>query len=131
MYKLKKTFKICCSHRLHDVTISDEENKKVFGRCNNLPSHGHNYNITLYLKSDVLKNGMIMNFTEIKRIFNDDIDNRFDHKFLNDDILFKNIVASAENMARIFFNILKRKISQLYKLECEETEGASALWCEE
>jgi len=128
MYKLKKEFKICCSHRLHDKTISEEENKEVFGRCNNLPSHGHNYLITLYLKSPVLINGMILNFNAIKEIFQEKIDDRFDHRFLNDDELFKDIVSSAENMSKIFFDLLKTELRTLYKVEIEETNGASASW---
>ena len=63
MYSLKKEFTISCSHRLHDPNLTDEENEKIFGKCNNAPSHGHNYLIILKLESKELgKDGMIMNF---------------------------------------------------------------------
>ncbi|NXE70198.1 PTPS synthase, partial [Calcarius ornatus] len=35
------TFSAC--HRLHSKSLSDEENLKLFGKCNNPNGHGHNY----------------------------------------------------------------------------------------
>jgi len=129
MYKIKKEFSICCSHRLHNNEWSEDENRRIYGRCNNLPSHGHNYKIILFLKSITIDStGMIMNFNKLKEHFNKIIDNRFDHKFLNDDITFKNLVPTAENMAQIFYTLLKEQIEELYKVEIYETEGASAIY---
>uniref|UniRef100_A0A8D1LM10 6-pyruvoyltetrahydropterin synthase n=2 Tax=Sus scrofa TaxID=9823 RepID=A0A8D1LM10_PIG len=31
------------SHRLHSKSLSNEENLKLFGKCNNPNGHGHNY----------------------------------------------------------------------------------------
>ena len=33
------------AHRLHCNQLSDEENKELYGPCNNLHGHGHNYSI--------------------------------------------------------------------------------------
>uniref|UniRef100_A0A8C5TCA1 6-pyruvoyltetrahydropterin synthase n=1 Tax=Malurus cyaneus samueli TaxID=2593467 RepID=A0A8C5TCA1_9PASS len=30
-------------HRLHSKSLSEEENRKIFGKCNNPNGHGHNY----------------------------------------------------------------------------------------
>ena len=74
MYKLKKQFMISCSHRLYNNHMATCENKKIYGKCSFSPSHGHNYRIILNLKSKDLSNGMIMNFSEIKKIFLKEID---------------------------------------------------------
>ena len=133
MYQLTKKFNICCSHRLNNPSLSEEENKELFGRCNNLPSHGHNYTIILTLEQKDInqRTGMILNFNEIKTIFKEIIDNRYDHQFLNDDIKFKDIVSSAENMCKVFFDLLKKEIPELCKIEIYETEGASAIYMED
>lgn len=128
MYYLEKEFWICCSHRLNNPKLSDEENKKIFGKCNNKPSHGHNYQIILKLRSKKLNpdTGMIMNFYDIKEIFNRLIDKPFDHKCLNDCVEFKDIIPTAENMCKIFFDILGQEIDELYAIKIYETQGASA-----
>lgn len=131
MHKLSKKFTISCSHRLHDDKLSNEENEQLFGKCNNFPSHGHNYDIILKLRSDKLgKSGMIMNFYTLKEIFKTYIDDIYDHKYLNDCPKFENVVPTAENMCRIFFDILKPHIITLYAVEIFETSGASAEWVE-
>ncbi len=128
MYKLRKSFSISCSHRLHNDDLSEEENKSLFGKCNNLPSHGHNYTIILYLQKKELdkKTGMVRNFNEIKDVFKESIDDKFDHTFLNDSPEFEGIVPSAERMCKVFYDILKKYISELTEVEIYETATASA-----
>ena len=131
MYYLKKEFWIACSHRLHDPNLTDADNQQIFGKCNNAPSHGHNYKVILHLKSEELVNGMVLNFYDIKQVFNTVIDDVYDHQYLNDLPAFKNIVPSAENMCKVFYDALKQHMIQLYKIEIYETEGASASYTEE
>jgi 6-pyruvoyltetrahydropterin/6-carboxytetrahydropterin synthase len=127
MYYLKKEFNISCSHRLHDPKLSDEENEKLFGKCNNFPSHGHNYKIILKLKSEELGNdGMIVNFYKLKEVFKEYIDDVYDHKYLNDCPGFEKLVPTAENMCKVFYNVLRPRIFTLYGIEIYETDGASA-----
>ena len=38
---------ISCAHRLNSVHLSEEENKKKIGKCNNPHGHGHNYKFTV------------------------------------------------------------------------------------
>lgn len=128
MYFLEKEFWICCSHRLNNDSLTEEENKKLFGKCNMLPNHGHNYKIILKLKSVNLNEhtGMIINFYDLKEVFNKIIDVPFDHKCLNDCEAFEGIIPTAENMCKVFFNLLKPYIFNLYEIQIYETEGACA-----
>lgn len=132
MYYLEKEFWISCSHRLNNDLLSKEDNLNIFGKCNNDPSHGHNYQVVLKLKSEYvdLKSGMIVNFYDIKNIFNKYIDDVFDHKFLNDCKEFKCVVPTAENMCKVFYDILKKHISELYAVKIYETQGACAEYAE-
>ena len=128
MFTLKKEFSICCSHRLHNNKLSDTENRTLFGKCNNLPNHGHNYRIILMLESKELneKTGMIMNFYDIKALFNHMIDNIYDHKCLNECPEFEGVIPTAENMCKVFYDTLKPVMPALKYVEIYETEGASA-----
>jgi 6-pyruvoyltetrahydropterin/6-carboxytetrahydropterin synthase len=41
------------SHRLHNPDLSDEENKQIFGKCNNPNGHGHNYEVEVSIRGPV------------------------------------------------------------------------------
>ena len=83
MYEVKKRLEISAAHYL----TLDYESK-----CANL--HGHNWIIDIYLRSETLdKNGMVMDFTHIKRT----IEDKFDHKVINDVVDFN---PTAENLAK-------------------------------
>ena len=89
MYEVRKRIEISAAHRL----ILDYESK-----CTNL--HGHNWIIDVFLRSETLnKNGMIMDFTEIKRKIQD----KFDHKVINDEVDFN---PTAENIAKYICDVL-------------------------
>jgi len=128
MYELKKRFRISAAHRLHNETLSKDVNKKWFGKCNEL--HGHNYNITLILRyvGQLDPSGMIINFDELKVLFKKYIDDVYDHKLLNNCPGFEEKVVTAELMAHVFYDRLKPKLKELYGVEVEETDGASATY---
>ena len=56
------------------------------------------------------------------------INTNLSDKFLNNCMGFENLVPTAENMCKIFFDILKKPIPELYAIEIYETEGASAIY---
>ena len=37
------------AHRLHCNQLSEEENRELYGPCNNLHGHGHNYSIEVMI----------------------------------------------------------------------------------
>ena len=83
MYKVKKRLEISAAHRL---ALGYES------KCTNL--HGHNWIVDVYLKSETLdENGMIMDFTHIKKKIID----KFDHKVINEVVDFN---PTAENLAK-------------------------------
>ena len=76
----------------HQLNLSYES------KCTNL--HGHNWIIDVYLESRELdNNGMVMDFTHIKR----EIQDKFDHKVINDVVDFN---PTAENLAKYICDAL-------------------------
>lgn len=37
-------------HRLHNPELSEDENRKIYGQCNNPSGHGHNYRLEVTLR---------------------------------------------------------------------------------
>ena len=54
------------AHRLHNPELSEEENRRVYGICNNLHGHGHNYALEVTVRGVVPDaNGMVMNLNDL------------------------------------------------------------------
>lgn len=121
----KYTFSSC--HRLHNIKLSNEENEKVFGKCNNLNGHGHNYKLYVSLKGPINSNtGMVINFTDLDEYVNLVL-NKLDHKNLDLDVNeLKNVITTTENLAIYIWNQLKNNLPKLlYMIKIKETDRNS------
>ena len=115
------------SHRLYNPAWSDERNAEVFDKCANPRGHGHNYELEVTVAGEAeASTGYVIDLKKLKRILNEKIINRVDHKHLNDDVDFlKGVIPTAENIARAFWKILDPEITEgkLYALRLRETEN--------
>ncbi len=41
------------AHRLHNPAFSEDENRRIFGLCNNPNWHGHNYELDVTVEGDI------------------------------------------------------------------------------
>ena len=107
------------AHRLHNPNWDEKTNTEVFGLCNNPNYHGHNYDLIVKLVGEVDENtGYLFDLKLLNDLIKSEIINRFDHKNLNlDTIEFKHLNPTAENIARIIYELLRKKIDQKYQLE--------------
>ncbi|XP_060950644.1 6-pyruvoyl tetrahydrobiopterin synthase [Limanda limanda] len=119
-----QSFSAC--HRLHSIHLSDEENKKVYGKCNNPHGHGHNYKVEVTVRGKIDRvTGMVMNLTDLKRCIEDVIMTPLDHKNLDKDVpYFASIVSTTENVAvYIWDNMVKALLPNLlYEIKIHETD---------
>ncbi|MCD6413147.1 MAG: 6-carboxytetrahydropterin synthase QueD [Elusimicrobia bacterium] len=88
--------------------------KNYRGKCENL--HGHNWEVTATISGENLKNGLLMDFSALKRILKSLLA-RFDHKSLNELKEFKKINTTSENIARVIFLELKKQLPENVSLE--------------
>ncbi|MDX5340106.1 MAG: 6-carboxytetrahydropterin synthase [Cyclobacteriaceae bacterium] len=106
------------AHRLFNPNWSDEQNDKVFGKCNNPNFHGHNYELIVQLKGEIDPDtGYVFDMKVLSDLIKDHVLTKFDHKNLNlDTDEFKNISPTAENIAVVIWNILREKIDRKFEL---------------
>lgn len=124
MVFLTRQYHFCAAHRLHSDHLSEEENKALFGKCNNPHGHGHNYylDITVAGEPDPMT-GMIMNLADLDSIVHKTVLDKFDHKHLNlDTEQFKELNPTGEVMAAVIFEMLKSDLPKLYKVGLWETK---------
>ncbi len=97
------------AHRLHNPQWSDEENKQVFGLCNNPNYHGHNYELEVKLTGDIdPKTGFLWDLKALKTLIREEVIVHFDHKNLNLEVEpFQHLNPTAENIAVVIWNLLR------------------------
>jgi len=120
-----RRYRLAASHRLHSDKLSEEENRRVYGKCNNPYGHGHNYVVEIQMSGTVdPATGMIVNLTDLDGFVQREVIEAFDHKSLNEDVeAFRAIVPTTENFCREIYQRLKR--FPLAKLECVRIEETS------
>ncbi|XP_072339185.1 6-pyruvoyl tetrahydrobiopterin synthase isoform X2 [Scyliorhinus torazame] len=82
------------AHQLHSNCLNAEENKRIYGKCNNPNGHGHNYKVEVTVRGEVNPlTGMVINITELKEHMQEAIIKPLDHKNLDKDVpYFTNVV---------------------------------------
>lgn len=107
------------AHRLHNPEFDDATNREVFGLCNNPNYHGHNYELIVRLVGDVdPKTGYVYDLKILNDLIEAEITDRFDHRNLNlDTEEFKHLNPTAENIARIIYELLRARIEPAFDLE--------------
>lgn len=107
------------AHRLHNPALSNEENARLFGKCNYPNYHGHNYEVIVKVTGEVdEKTGYVFDMKLLSELLKTEILERFDHKNLNLDTKeFKELNPTAENIAIVIHTILRAKIDKRYELK--------------
>lgn len=125
IYVTRKTH-FNAAHRLHNPAKSDEWNQQTFGKCNNPNWHGHNYVLEVTVRGEPNPDtGYVIDLGELKRVINDRVVNRCDHKNLNQDVDFlRGILPSTENVVVAIWNELKDALpsGELHCVRLYETE---------
>jgi len=114
MVYLTRKVEFAASHLYHNPEFSAEENRRVFGKCNNPHGHGHNYTleVTIAGEPDPVT-GMVLDLKELKEILEREIMQRMDHRFLNYEVAeLKGQIPTCENVARVIWSLLEPKIPQ-------------------
>jgi 6-pyruvoyltetrahydropterin/6-carboxytetrahydropterin synthase len=126
--ELGRRYRFSASHRLHTSQLSEEENCRVYGKCNNPFGHGHNYAIEVSVSGEVdPATGMIANLADLDSFVEHQIIEPFDHRYLNEEVAaFRERVPTTENLCiEIFQRLKKFPKAKLERVRIEETRNNS------
>jgi 6-pyruvoyltetrahydropterin/6-carboxytetrahydropterin synthase len=121
-----RRYMLSASHRLHTDALTAAENRAVYGKCNNLNGHGHNYVVEVLVGGPVdAETGMVVDLVALDNVVRRRVMDRFDDANLNLDTLFQDRVPTTENFCRAIFDLLKNALpaGELEHVRVEETEN--------
>src|SRR5579863_9653798 len=126
--ELGRRYHFAASHRLHSARLSEAENQRIYGKCNNPRGHGHNYTVELCFSGAVDPvTGMIANLSDLDAFVNERVIEPFDHRSLQDEVpAFRESVPTTENLCMEIFHRLKSfPKAKLETVRIEETSNNS------
>lgn len=121
---LTRRYRFSASHRLHSPAMSADENRDVYGKCNNPHGHGHNYALEVTVSGQVdPSTGMVCNLVDLDGFVEKEVLSRYDLENLNHIQEFAGTVPTTENLCIHIFEIMQRGFSQahLERVKLEET----------
>jgi 6-pyruvoyltetrahydropterin/6-carboxytetrahydropterin synthase len=119
-----RKYRLSASHRLHVDELSADENRAVFGKCNNPYGHGHNYVIEVVVGGEVDPvTGMVCDLVDLDDCVRREVLERFDYTNLNDYEGFRGVVPTTENFNIEIYRLLKEKFkeAEVVSIRVEET----------
>jgi 6-pyruvoyltetrahydropterin/6-carboxytetrahydropterin synthase len=121
---LTRRYRFSASHRLHSAGMSAEENRAVYGKCNNPFGHGHNYFLEVTVSGPVDQStGMVCNLVDLDGVVEREVISRYDLENLNTLQEFSKNVPTTENLCVEIYEILRRnfQLAHLERVRLEET----------
>ncbi len=113
------------SHFYHNPDLSPEENRRLFGKCNNPLGHGHNYVLEVTVTGPVNPaTGMVGDLKELKAVLEREVIEAFDHRLLNKEVAaFKVQQPTSENIVMEIWKMLAPKLTfgRLHQIRLYET----------
>jgi 6-pyruvoyltetrahydropterin/6-carboxytetrahydropterin synthase len=124
--KLTRRYRFSASHRLDTPALSPEENRKLYGKCNNPYGHGHDYVLDVTVAGSPDESGQIVGREALDGLVAERILARFDHRNLNVDLPeLAGVVATTERLAVAIEMALKDRWpleAKLDRVRISETE---------
>lgn len=113
MVYLTRKCEFSASHYYHNPQWTEEENRRVFGKCANLNGHGHNYTLEVTVKGDVdPTTGFVVDLKQLKDILNREVVDAMDHRHLNKEVPeFAAKIPTTENIAIAIWQRLEQKLN--------------------
>ena len=113
MVYLTRKSEFSASHHYHNPDFTPDENRRIFGKCNNPHGHGHNYTLEVTVKGAVdSQTGFVMDLKDLKEVLNREVLDAMDHRYLNKEVPeFARQVPTTENVAIAIWNRLEKKLN--------------------
>jgi 6-pyruvoyltetrahydropterin/6-carboxytetrahydropterin synthase len=105
--ELTSRYRFSAAHRLDTPSLTPEQNRDIYGKCNNPFGHGHDYVLEITVDGSVDENGLIVNREQMDRMVRSAVIEKLDHKYLNQDVAeFAKRNPTTENLAFVIRDYL-------------------------
>ena len=128
MFRVTRRYEFAASHRLHSGALSDNENRRLYGKCNNPYGHGHNYVVEVSVRGPLDQaTGRAVDIAVLDELVGREVVWPFDHRNLNRDVAaFASgavpLVPTSENLGLEICRRLKRNWRQVFPGEWPRLE---------
>lgn len=124
MFRVTRRYGFPASHRLHAAQLTDEENRQLYGKCNNPYGHGHNYEVEVSVRGPAdPRTGQTVNPALLDSLMTQLVLQPFGHRNLNVEVdAFAAAVPTSENLAVEICRRLKRNWSTVFPGEWPRLE---------
>jgi 6-pyruvoyltetrahydropterin/6-carboxytetrahydropterin synthase len=133
--RLERRYRFSASHLYRRPDWSDDENRARFGKCANLPGHGHNYRLFVTVEGEVNpETGFIVDLGALDTLVATRILEILDHQHLNaalPEFQEGRDIPSSENLIVWIHRQLRDFLptgAALVQLRLEEDEDLAAEW---
>lgn len=130
--RVTSRYRFAAAHRLDTPALSPEENRKLYGKCNNPFGHGHDYILDVTVDGPVDADGLVVNRAAFDTIVLSSVIEKLDHKNLNVDLPeFAGSVPTTENLAMVVRDYLTAAWTlpaKLVRVRISETERNTFVW---
>ena len=134
MITLTRRYEFPAAHVLSHPSLSEDENRRIYGKCCNPNGHGHDYGVEVTVSGPIdATSGRIIDPELLDAIFEARIHSRFAHRELNRDRAFRERVPTAENIAAVIHSelapaIAERSTARLVRVRLHETRKNSFVY---
>ena len=116
MFRVTRRYEFAASHRLHSVELSDAENQRLYGKCNNPYGHGHNYVVEVSVRGPLdADTRRTVDTAQLDDLVRRQVIVPFDHRNLNVEVAgFAAVVPTSENLGYEICRRLKRSWKEVF-----------------
>jgi len=124
VFRVTRRYEFAASHRLHSTELSEAENQRIYGKCNNPYGHGHNYVIEVTARGPLDPDtGRAVDIARLDELVRRQVLMGFDHRNLNLEVAaFATIVPTSENLGYEICRRLKRNWKEVFPDEWPKLE---------
>jgi 6-pyruvoyltetrahydropterin/6-carboxytetrahydropterin synthase len=135
---LERRYRFSASHLYRRPDWSEAENRARFGKCANLPGHGHNYHLWIGVQGEIdPATGFVIDLGQLDGLLRDKVIERLDHQHLNSalpEFAAGGAIPTSESLVRWIHEQLAGCLpsgARLVRIRLAEDEDLAAEWSEE
>jgi 6-pyruvoyltetrahydropterin/6-carboxytetrahydropterin synthase len=121
--EVTRAYGFSAAHRLADPSRSDEENRRIYGKCANPQPHGHDYRFEVTVRGPLdPKLGTVTDLAALDAAVEQLVVGPFDHRYLNAEVEpFTKVLPTGERIAERIFQLLAPRVPKLARVVVYET----------